>query len=150
MVIIQFNQKLRVPSFIDTPSEIGEVLSSGQSSRRRMISLFELDVDRDVFEFTYLLNSDIIREAVQYSLLLTHWDEDGMEIFINFRDPLVVSRGIDEDRVILKVLNKNFFISKDGERMLLSERKFLQSNIPQQNLPEYDDYDFRALARAVV
>jgi len=64
LVLIEFNQKLRVPAFIDEP-EIEDILTDEEKSKKKkkkgrmLIPLSALDVTRDIFDFTFVLNSDV-------------------------------------------------------------------------------------------
>jgi len=74
IVFIEFNQKLRVPSFIDKPNLEGNSSNqtdgevSNEKDGRRLIPLSALDVSRDIFDFIFVLKSDVEPEEVKYFL----------------------------------------------------------------------------------
>jgi len=38
-----------------------------------------------------------------YTLELSAWEDDFMSVFINFENPLAISKGVNNDRVICKI-----------------------------------------------
>lgn len=61
----------------------------------------------------FLLRSKINPSEVKFYLELKSWTEEGMDVFVNFIDPLLISRGVSPDEVICKVVNRDLFISKE-------------------------------------
>jgi len=118
VVKIEFNQRLQVPAFIDRPSSPG----TQEAETRELIPLSSLDVSRDIFEFVFVLKSDVQPEDINYFLEVTKWNEYGMDVFVNFTNPLLISRGKLQDEVICKIKNKGLFMSYDGTEVLRSER----------------------------
>lgn len=83
-------------------------------------------------DFVFVLNSKVNPEDIKFFLEIMAWDEYGMELFINFTNPLLISQGIEKDQVICKVLNKNLFMSYDGREVLRSDRIYIQEKLPRQ------------------
>lgn len=80
----------------------------------------------------FVLNSGVNPDDIKFFLEITDWNEQGMELFINFTNPLLISQGILKDQVICKVLNKKLFMSYDGREVLRSDRIYIQEKIPRQ------------------
>jgi len=55
-----------------------------------------------------------------------------MDIFINFTNPLLISKGIDKDLVICKIINRKLFVSSISYEELQSDRIYIQKSIPRQ------------------
>jgi hypothetical protein len=84
-----FNQPLMPPPF--SKSYTGSIK---EATARRLVSLRELNVTRDVLEFKYRLRNDVIEaRKIKYDLYIEEWEEMGMKIKIDFEDPLLVSYG---------------------------------------------------------
>jgi hypothetical protein len=79
-----FNQDMIVPPFIDrdTSAERG----------RQAIALSELNVARDVVDFKFISQNEEDTPP-EFYLSLTKWTEREMEVFVNFTDPTVISKG---------------------------------------------------------
>ena len=45
------------------------------------------------------------------------WNENFLNIHINFDNPLLVSRGVDRDLVYFKLLYPGFYVSKIGGKL---------------------------------
>ena len=61
------------------------------------IPLSQLDVTRDICSVRFILSSDIEPESIKYFLEIKKWDENGVEIGVNFTNPLLISRGEGRD-----------------------------------------------------
>ena len=83
-------------------------------AKRKLIPLSALDVNRDIMDFSFVLKSDVDPEEIKYYLDITKWGEYTMDVFINFTQPLIISKGTEMDGVICKILNKDLFMSYDG------------------------------------
>jgi hypothetical protein len=78
MVYVAFNQPLEIPGFISGDPKKG----------RRLVSLGALDVNRDIFNFMYVVNSDLEPEDIKMTdLEVMSWTEYGMTIQVEFNDP---------------------------------------------------------------
>ena len=76
VVKVTFNQKLKVPGFIDQPSDKTEAAEEPITDLkgRQVIALSELEVTRDVFDFDFVLKSDIEKEDIKFFLEITEWN----------------------------------------------------------------------------
>ena len=79
---------MKVPDFITNST------GNDTSGKRKMVALSELNVTRDLFDFNFLKKSDEPAEDLTYSLAMTGWDEDYINIKVNFTDPKYVSQGL--------------------------------------------------------
>lgn len=64
-------------------------------------------------------------EQLLFFLELTNWNETNIDIFINFTNPLAISKGSLMDNIILKIINKDLFVAKNSNQKLLSENVFI-------------------------
>ena len=68
-----------------------------KASRRLLaegtVPLSEINLQRDVVEFLFIQKSGDDAGKIEYSLDLEKWDENGMDVKINFTNPLLVSKG---------------------------------------------------------
>ena len=55
--------------------------------------LSEINVQRDIVEFLFVLKSEEESDKVAYSLEMEEWTEKGMVVNIDFKNPLAISRG---------------------------------------------------------
>ena len=58
---------------------------------------------------------------MQYYLSLSAWNEESLEIFINFTNPQVVSQGINQDAFVVKIKYPNMFVSQQSGFPLRAE-----------------------------
>jgi hypothetical protein len=70
VMAINFNQRLKVPAFIDRTNlkSITEKKTKLNKSKRKMIPLSALDVGRDVFDIVFVLKSDVEPTEIGYFL----------------------------------------------------------------------------------
>ena len=66
-----------------------------------------------------------------FYLELTKWDSEGLDVYINFTKPLVISKGIDQDQIICKIKNRKLFVSNETYEPLKSNRIYLSKTIPR-------------------
>lgn len=78
-----------MPSFI--------LQNKTQKTGRLMFEMSEIDVNRDILELIFVLNSDQDPNDIEYFLELEDWTEKYLEIRINFTNPLLVSLGFFPD-----------------------------------------------------
>lgn len=105
---IKWNHKVKVPAFIKrSEPEQGRLLQEGVPQ----IGLSEIDVTRDVASFSFVAQGDEDLSKLVFYLSITDWTEDSIELYINFTNPLIVSRGQNEDIMICTIKNPNLFIS---------------------------------------
>lgn len=64
--------------------------------------------------------------------MITDWHEWGLELYLNFSNPLAISTGTTKDRIIVKIIDRSLFESLDGKEVLMSDRVYLQKDIPKQ------------------
>ena len=62
-----------------------------------------MDVVRDICSVRFILASEIDPKDIKYFLEIKKWDEYGVDIFVNFTDPMLVSRGEDRDLVEITI-----------------------------------------------
>ena len=86
VVRVQFNQPLNVP-------EIFNVTAKGRS----LLTFSELDVQRDLMDFSFVLRSDVEAEELVFYLELLDWQPTHLDILVNFTDPLLISKGLVKD-----------------------------------------------------
>ena len=86
IVRVQFNQPLNVPEFF-----------SSESKGRRLIAFSDLDVARDLMDFKFVLRSDLDPKDIVYYLELVDWQMDHLDIYVNFTEPLLISKGLIQD-----------------------------------------------------
>ena len=86
-VRIGFNQELNVPNFNENSN--GRLLKG-------TISFQDFDVQRDLLDFSFILNSGVEQKPA-YFLELTDWKPYFIEVYMNFTDPLIISKGVKLD-----------------------------------------------------
>lgn len=96
---IKFNQKMKVPDFIDNGESRKTLRQTGERTGdfKVKIPLSQLDVTRDICSVRFILSSDIEPESIKYFLEIKRWDESGLAIGVNFTNPLLISRGEGRD-----------------------------------------------------
>jgi len=102
-VEMEFNQDLVVPEFAS-----GRRLLSADG--RKLLSLGDIDVARDIIDIRFKSLSENSNFAL-YTLELVRWDARGIEIYVNFTDPLAVSTGQQRDTLEFIIRNPEQFIS---------------------------------------
>ena len=55
--------------------------------------LSELNIQRDIIEFIFVQKSGEGDKKIEYGLDLDHWTEEGIGVKINFKNPLLISKG---------------------------------------------------------
>ena len=79
-----------------------------------------------MLDLEFVLNSENVEpEEIKYYLTLQSWTENGMEIQVNFTNPLIISKGAKPDKLIFKVINKKLFRSKLSDEVLKSTRVYI-------------------------
>jgi hypothetical protein len=62
--------------------------------------------------------SDEDPEKAAFTLIVNDWTEDGMKLKMNFTNPLAISKGRNQDALLIKIKNPAMFVSKEtGEIM---------------------------------
>jgi len=106
-------------------------LKTKDQKGRKLITLEELNVTRDVLDFQYSLKSNIDKSQINYDLIITEWTSRGMTLYINFTEPLAVSKGDIFDEVYINVKNKNLFVSNKTGVTLSDENSEMINNFPR-------------------
>ena len=110
---LEFNQELLVPNFIDQPD------NNKQIQGRELVSPSELNVARDLLDIKFITQEE---SNITFYLTLKSWTSTGMDININFSDPLQVSKGINRDNIVITIKNPDLFISKETMQKLTDDR----------------------------
>ena len=53
-------------------------------------------------------------------------------MYCNFTNPLLISKGLASDRVIIKIKNRKLFKALESEEVLMTDRIYIQENFPRQ------------------
>jgi len=92
---VLFNQDITLPE-----------LESGPVRGRELTELKNLDVMRDVLDVTYVVNGESEpEERSELYLTVENWTANNLTIFVNFTNPILVSRGRMKDRLICRFKN---------------------------------------------
>jgi hypothetical protein len=101
------------------------------------IALSEIDVTRDVMDFTFVLRSDIDTSNFTYTIDIEDWTMDGMQVKVNFSDPLMISRGKESDILQIHIINRHLFKSNiTGDSIDESNTKVPMAYQFPKQLPE--------------
>jgi len=73
----------------------------------------EINVARDVVDFKFVMKSDEEPDEVKYFLSILDWTELDLKMYINFTEPLTISKGRNKDAIICSFKNPNLFVSKE-------------------------------------
>lgn len=112
---IDFNQPLMVPPF-STPTD------SDEERGRALVSVQELNVTRDIMNIEYVSEqSDANPEDLGYDIFISKWDENGIEVQFNFTNPLAVSKGRGQDKVLVAIKNPGLFASKKSGKIIQAD-----------------------------
>ena len=106
---IGFDQDMWVPEHREKEDETKE---------RRLepgLHLSEFDVTRDIVDLDFQLRSDVKVRDIKYTLTIVKWTKRDFHLFINFTDPLQISRGLSRDMVVLRVKDPMWFRSAETE-----------------------------------
>jgi len=82
-------------------------------------------------DFTFVLRSDVESDNLKYFLELTDWTETHLDILVNFTDPMMISKGLQSDQVIITIKNKNMFVSNITGKALQYEKLQLYDVFPR-------------------
>jgi hypothetical protein len=83
-----------------------------------------------------------------YTLDLLSWDKRGIEIYINFTNPLSISNGANRDNVEFVIRNPASFISAKTGLTLSPERSTMKKSVPKQLPKSVDAEELSANAEA--
>lgn len=101
------------------------------SSGRKLIGLKDIDVARDIMDIKFKSFGED-SNFILYTLDLIRWDKRGMEILINFTDPLMISNGENRDSVEFVIKNPMQFVSELTGLPLSQEKVQITKTIPKQ------------------
>jgi len=130
------NGNMAVPPFNDT--------ADGQG--RQLLSVSDLDVQRDVMQFFYIQSEQDYPREVNFNIEIEKWDSSGLKIAMTFGDPMAVSTGSDLDRVMMQ-LNPALFVNADTGEQLPEENRVMIQEMPKQTPHGVDPDNIAALAK---
>lgn len=103
------------------------------TGKRQLIGVSELDVSRDVVDLSFITETDQETNPIGYYLDMENWDENGIDIKINYTDPLMVGKGNDQIMTTLK--NPDLFVSASSGEALPKDKatsvKFSPTQVPK-------------------
>ena len=79
-----------------------------------------------------MLNSDIEVKDISYFLELKNWTHTGMEVQVNFTDPLLISKGELVDSVLVRARKRHLFVSQATGWKLEREHVYVSDLFPKQ------------------
>ena len=88
---MEFSEKVFLPDFLTGDG------GGSSNGRRRLISLSEINVQRDVMDVNLVMNSDVDPKDIKYFLSITKWTEEGIHVLMNVTTPLLISKGTQRD-----------------------------------------------------
>lgn len=113
LVEIDFNQPIEVPSIFKT--------SSGQG--RRLLALENIDPST-IINFNMHLLSGASPRDLSYYMVFKEWNENRIAIQVDFNNPLMLSQGPATDKMSIKILKPELFVSKEsGEALDLNDER---------------------------
>lgn len=86
---------------------IQNYLTDPVTKKRRLIGLSELDVTRDIVDFTFVTTADQESTKIEFYLDMSGWTSTKLGIGINFTEPLNVGRG--NEQVLTSMKNPIMF-----------------------------------------
>jgi len=103
------------------------------TGKRQLLGVSELDVQRDVMDLQFITETDQETNPIEYYLEMDSWNDDGVAIKINYKDPLMVGKGNDQVMTTLK--NPDLFISASSGEALPKDKattvKFSPTQVPK-------------------
>ena len=131
--VIGFSQKLQVPDFIDSGNSAaeGSRLLANDTDSKVKIPLSQLDVTRDIFSLRFILASKIDPKTIKYFLQINRWDETGLDVFVNFTDPMQISRGDNRDFVEISIKKPELFTSAETGQIIDTSSLVFYQTIPR-------------------
>ena len=128
-ILIKWNHKVKVPAFImASPNKYGRDLQD----EIKKISLSEIDVVRDVLDFKFVAQGDEDLSNLVFYLSITEWTDQSIELYINFTNPLIVSKGQNQDIVICTFKNPDLFVSQATNEVLRGKALIITKSFPRQ------------------
>lgn len=99
---------------------------------RNMISLSDIDVARDILDIDFISRNDDEGSSKEFFLEMTDWGPRGIDIFVNFTDPLSVSQGEGGDTMACTIKNPSMFVPEGGGEPLSADKAMVVSEVPKQ------------------
>ena len=62
--------------------------------------------------------------------MIKEWSEKKIDVKVDFKNPLAISKGMEQDQFYLKIKDPRMFVSKETGEMIPLENLQLLSNIP--------------------
>jgi len=136
-VKIESNVPTHAPDFFQTKPKEGSKRLLVQNfdddvftGRRRLVGLSELDVSRDVMDFKFITNSDQESEPIEYFLEMKKWDSNGIDVQVQYTNPLQVGKGNDNIATALK--NTALFAPASGAKAMSKAEATNVASAPPQ------------------
>ena len=95
-----------------------------------------LDISNDLLDCKYIINSDVSLSNLQHHFELISWEDDKISFQIIFKNPLLISNGIQKDQLKCKFQLAEIIVSNTTEVMILKEENEMQYGLPKQHLSE--------------
>lgn len=89
-----------------------------------------IDVNRDVMQVELVINSVVDAEKVSFGVEIKNWTSHYLELFLNFTDPLKISKGFPQDEIVCRIINGKLFRAAESELYLMSNRTMVYSVLP--------------------
>jgi hypothetical protein len=104
-----FNQPLDTPGLSEGEDAAGRrrlyiqnYEEDPYTGKRMLVGLAELDVSRDVMDFSFITDADPEAAPIEFYLDLSEWSPTNLGVSINFTNPLLVGKGSDNIMTGLK------------------------------------------------
>jgi hypothetical protein len=104
------------------------------SSTRQLSGLESLDVST-MFEVNFVLKGDIDPEDLEYSLVLKKWEPKEIDIKVDFSQPELVSSGVNQDSMMVKIISPAMFSSVTSGDTLPGNLAMQTAEVPGQLPP---------------
>jgi len=79
-----------------------------------------------------LLESDIDPSKLQFDVFIDQWTIEGIQVSLNFTDPMLISQSKGGDRVLLNFKNPFLFVSQKNGMQLDMSNAVIAFEIPRQ------------------
>ena len=132
---LQFSSKVFLPDFIS------------DKSRRRLISLSEINVQRDVMDVNLVINSDVNPKDIKYFLSITEWNEEGIKVLMNVTTPLLISKGVKRDQAVIRIKNPLLFISQATGEPIDTKNLAIRATLPRMLPKDVDIHELKSKAK---
>ena len=126
ILIVTSNVEMEVPPFITF------------TEHRSLMTVSNLNVNRDLFDIEIDFYGVDAQEKIEYSVSLTNWTGSQIDLFLNFSDPELVSKGLQLDKAILKVIDPEMIKSAKYGSAVDNSSKEILALMPKQ-MPSFFD-----------